>query len=92
MGSSSSFEKVGECRHRNPSSQNYYAILKVRGKQIKPNLRINGLHLCSAVSQYASKSGGRGFVPLYSITCSSGISKPKAIFYLLHQYNHFISI
>jgi integrase len=36
-------EKVGECLYRNPSSGNYYALVKVRGKQIKRGLRTNRL-------------------------------------------------
>jgi integrase len=39
MATSSSFEKVGECLYRNPSSEGYYALVKVRGKQIKRSLR-----------------------------------------------------
>jgi hypothetical protein len=39
MSSSSSFEKVGECLYRNPSSGTYYARLKIRGKQIKSSLK-----------------------------------------------------
>ena len=31
-------EKVGECRDRNPASRTYYALLKVKGKQIKNSL------------------------------------------------------
>ena len=39
MSSSTSFEKAGECLYRNPSSQQYYALLKIRGKQIKRSLK-----------------------------------------------------
>lgn len=39
MGEGSSFEKVGECLYRNSSSGTYYALVKVRGKQIKRSLR-----------------------------------------------------
>ena len=38
MGNTLSFEKVGECLYRNPSSGSYYALLKIRGKQIKRKL------------------------------------------------------
>jgi integrase len=38
MATSSSFEKVGECLYRNPSSEGYYALVKIRGKQIKRSL------------------------------------------------------
>ncbi|MDB4793702.1 tyrosine-type recombinase/integrase [Methylacidiphilales bacterium] len=43
MGTSLSFEKVGECLYRNPSSGTYYALLKVRGKQIKRSLTTHDL-------------------------------------------------
>jgi integrase len=43
MSSSPSFEKVGECLYRNPSSRKYYALLKVRGKQIKRSLGTDNL-------------------------------------------------
>jgi integrase len=43
MGKSPSFEKVGECLYRNPSSRSYYAVLKVRGKQIKRSLTTRDL-------------------------------------------------
>ena len=36
MSSQVSFEKVGECLYRNPSSIIYYAVTKVRDKQINP--------------------------------------------------------
>jgi myo-inositol-hexaphosphate 3-phosphohydrolase len=39
MSSSSSFEKVGECLYRNPSRGPYYALVKIRGKQIKESLK-----------------------------------------------------
>ncbi len=39
MSSQVAFEKVGECLYRNPSSGTYYAITKVRGKQIKKSLQ-----------------------------------------------------
>lgn len=39
MSESSSFEKVGECLYRNPSNGCYYALVKIRGKQIKRSLR-----------------------------------------------------
>ena len=35
MSASSSFEKVGECLYRNPSSGTYFAREKLRGKEIK---------------------------------------------------------
>jgi len=38
MATSSSFEKVGECLYRNPSNGCYYALVKIRGKQIKRSL------------------------------------------------------
>ena len=43
MSSSSSFVKVGECLYRNPSSGTYYALVKVRGKQIKRSLETDYL-------------------------------------------------
>ncbi len=42
-GASSSFQKVGECLYRNPTSKTYFARLKVRGKEIKRSLRTNDL-------------------------------------------------
>ncbi len=43
MSSAPSFEKVGECLYRNPSSGTYYALVKVRGKQIKQSLKTKHL-------------------------------------------------
>lgn len=43
MSASSSFQKVGECLYRNPSSGTYYALVKVRGKQIRSSLGSNDL-------------------------------------------------
>jgi len=43
MGTSSSFEKVGECLYRNPASGTYYALVKVRGKQFKSSLKTDNL-------------------------------------------------
>ena len=43
MSSSASFEKAGECLYRNPSSGTYYALVKIRGKQIKASLKTKGL-------------------------------------------------
>ena len=43
MSSNASFEKVGECLYRNPSSGTYYALVKIRGKQIKASLKTKGL-------------------------------------------------
>jgi hypothetical protein len=43
MSSSASLEKVGECLYRNPSSLQYYALLKIRGKQIKRSLKTDHL-------------------------------------------------
>jgi integrase len=37
--SNATFEKVGECLYRNPSSGTYYALLKIRGKQIRSSLK-----------------------------------------------------
>lgn len=37
------FKRVGECLYRNPASRQYYAILKIRGKQIKRSLRTDDL-------------------------------------------------
>jgi integrase len=37
------FKKVGECLYRNPSSRQYYALVKFRGKQIKRSLRTEEL-------------------------------------------------
>ena len=38
MSASSSFEKVGECLYRNPSSGTYFARVKLRGKEIERSL------------------------------------------------------
>ena len=38
MSASPSFEKVGECLYRNPSSGTYFARVKLRGKEIKQTL------------------------------------------------------
>src|ERR1700678_3619642 len=43
MGTSLSFEKIGECLYRNPSSKTYYALVKIRGKQIKRSLDTDNL-------------------------------------------------
>ena len=43
MSSQVAFEKAGECLYRNPTSGTYYAIIKVRGKQIKKSLETNNL-------------------------------------------------
>jgi hypothetical protein len=43
MSSSPSFEKVGKCLYRNPSSGKYYALVKVRGEQIKRSLVTDNL-------------------------------------------------
>ena len=43
MGTNQSFEKVGECLYRNPSSGSYYALVKIRGKQIKQKLKARDL-------------------------------------------------
>ncbi len=43
MGANQSFEKVGECLYRNPSSGSYYALVKIRGKQIKQKLAARDL-------------------------------------------------
>jgi hypothetical protein len=43
MGKSPTFEKIGECLYRNPSSGTYYALLKSGGKQIKRSLRTDHL-------------------------------------------------
>jgi integrase len=43
MSSSPSFEKIGECLYRNPSSGSYYALVKIRGKQIKQSLKTSDL-------------------------------------------------
>ena len=43
MSSQVSFEKVGECLYRNPSNGTYYAVTKVRGKQIKASLKTKSL-------------------------------------------------
>lgn len=37
------FKKVGECLYKNPSSHRYYALLKIRGKQIKRCLKTDDL-------------------------------------------------
>jgi integrase len=37
--SNATFEKVGECLYRNQSSSTYYALLKIRGKQIRSSLK-----------------------------------------------------
>lgn len=43
MAEDSFFEKVGECLYRNSSSDVYYALVKIRGKQIKRSLRTTHL-------------------------------------------------
>ena len=43
MSASPSFEKVGECLYRNPSSGTYFARVKLRGKEIKQSLETNNL-------------------------------------------------
>ena len=43
MSASSSFEKVGECLYRNPSSGTYFARVKLRGKEIKQTLKTKNL-------------------------------------------------
>jgi hypothetical protein len=43
MSASPSFEKVGECLYRNPSSETYFARVKLRGKEIKQSLETNNL-------------------------------------------------
>ena len=43
MRKQAAFEKVGECLYRNPSSGTYYAILKVKGKQLKESLKTKNL-------------------------------------------------
>jgi hypothetical protein len=43
MGTNQSLEKVGECLYRNPSSGSYYALVKIRGKQIKQSLKTDNL-------------------------------------------------
>ena len=43
MSNSPSFEKVAECLYRNPSSQTYYALVKVKGKQHKRGLKTTDL-------------------------------------------------
>jgi integrase len=43
MSTSPLFEKVGECLYRNPSSRSYYALVKIRGKQIKRSLDTDSL-------------------------------------------------
>ena len=37
--SNATFEKKGECLYLNPSSGTYYAVVKIRGKQIKASLK-----------------------------------------------------
>jgi hypothetical protein len=44
MGKSPAFEKVGECLYGNQSSGSYYALLKVKGKQIKQSFETKNLH------------------------------------------------
>jgi hypothetical protein len=43
MGSQASFKKIGECLYRNSSSLKYYALLKLRGKQIRSGLKTTNL-------------------------------------------------
>lgn len=43
MSKSPLFEKIGECLYRNPSSGTYYALVKIRGKQIKRTLKTTNL-------------------------------------------------
>ena len=42
MNSSLTFEKVGECLYRNPTSKTYFARVKLKGKEIK-----RSLHTCN---------------------------------------------
>ena len=43
MSTSPTFEKVGECLYRNPSSGTYFARVKIRGKEIKQTLETDNL-------------------------------------------------
>ena len=43
MSANPSFEKVGECLYRNPSSGTYFARVKLRGKEIKQTLETKHL-------------------------------------------------
>ena len=43
MNAPSSFKKIGECLYRYPSSGTYYALLKIRGKQIRRSLETDNL-------------------------------------------------
>ena len=43
MSASPSFEKVGECLYRNPTSGTYFARVKLRGKEIKKTLDTKNL-------------------------------------------------
>ena len=43
MNAPSSFKKIGECLYRYPSSGTYYALLKIRGKQIRRSLETDCL-------------------------------------------------
>jgi hypothetical protein len=43
MNSSPSLKRVGECLYRNPASDRYYAVVRVRGKQFKSSLKTDKL-------------------------------------------------
>jgi integrase len=43
MSTSPSLKRVGECLYRNPASDRYYAVVRVRGKQFKASLKTDNL-------------------------------------------------
>jgi hypothetical protein len=43
MSTNPLFEKIAECLYLNPSSPQYYALLKIKGKQIKRSLKTGHL-------------------------------------------------
>jgi hypothetical protein len=59
MRTSLSFEKVGECLYRNPSSGKYYALVKVRGKQIKRSLGTDNLPIARQKLKYFKREHER---------------------------------
>jgi hypothetical protein len=58
MGTSLSFEKIGKCLYRNPASGPYYALVKVRGKQIKSSLKTDNLaEACRKLKDFRNDIG-----------------------------------
>ena len=83
MKSQVSLKKICECRDRNPASKTYYALLKVKGKQIKNSLETAGA-IKSSIEGWrvgadlrADRSGGPGTSrPASSLTRFSSHPEP----------------